>query len=39
MEPEQDETLIFLDIFIKTRTDGSLGHNIYSKRTRTNLSN
>ena len=37
MEIEKDGHLPFLDIDIYRKTDGSLGHKVYSKPTHTNL--
>jgi hypothetical protein len=37
MEAEQDRTLLFLDILVSRRLDGTLGHTVYRKSTHTDL--
>jgi hypothetical protein len=36
-EMEQDKTLPFLDVLVRRRPDGSLGHLVYRKSTRTDF--
>jgi hypothetical protein len=36
-EAEQDRTLPFLDVLVSIRLDGTLGHRVYRKMTRTDL--
>jgi hypothetical protein len=37
MEIEQDRTLLFLDVLVSRGLDGTLGHTVYRKSTRTDL--
>jgi hypothetical protein len=37
MEAEKDNKLAFLGVFIRKKSDGSLGHHVYRKTTYTDL--